>query len=121
MAHAKSAHGEIDWSTAHVEDGTLTVQFADATSKPWADRVGAVSERLERAGSGWGKVQVSKKQLQVTAVTPGAEEDLRHFLESAVAQANADFAPPEDSGTAASDPDAKMAAAFQAFADDEER
>ncbi len=119
MAHAKSAHGAIDWSTAQVEGGTLTVQLADATSKAWADRVAAVSERLDRAGSGWGDVAASKQQLQVTAVTPGAEEDLRHFLESAVAQANADFAAPEDAGSTANEPDAKMAAAFQAFAEEE--
>jgi hypothetical protein len=43
-----------------------------------------VIERRYRGGSGWGAIKVGKARLRVDDV------DLRHLLESAVLQANAD-------------------------------
>ena len=49
-------------------------------------------------------------------MTAGAEQDLRHLLESAVLQANADLAAPEENGNERSGEDAEMTEAFRAFA-----
>jgi hypothetical protein len=85
----------------------------------WTKRVKRVIERLERHGSGWGAVRVTKKELRVDDVEPGSEADLHHFLESVVLQANAALRDDaEDSGDddARSERDQAMTDAFRAFA-----
>src|SRR6185312_12516460 len=112
-------HGEIDWATASVRDGRLTVEIAGGPEQEWSDRVGAIIERLDRPGSAWGEVAVEKSAFRVNDVPEGAEADLRHLLESAVLQANAEFAPDEEAGDdddACSDEDRAMTTAFRAFA-----
>jgi hypothetical protein len=114
-------HASIDWATAAVKDGDLTVALAGEPSAAWAQRVQAVLELLERPGSGWGATKVTKTRIQVTAVTAGAEDDLRHLLDSAVQQANADFAAPEesdDAGAELSEADNAMTEAFRSFSDE---
>jgi hypothetical protein len=110
---------EIDWSQASVDDGSLTVPFAGKTPKKWTDRLGDVTATLTRGGRGWGEVSVGRKKLRVDEVTAGCEADLRHFLESAVLQANADV-PVEDeadSDEERSDADQQMTEAFRSFAE----
>jgi hypothetical protein len=110
---------EIDWSQASVDGGSLTVPFAGRTPKKWTDRLQDVAASLARGGRGWGDVSVGRKKLRVDEVTPGCEADLRHFLESAVYQANADV-PVEgedDAGDERSDADQRMTDAFRAFAE----
>jgi len=118
---AKSEHPQasIDWASAEVRGGDLTVALAGEANAKWAERVQAVVERLERPGSAWGATKVTKAKVTVEAVGAGAEEDLRHLLDSAVQQANADFAPEEkdDAGDDASEADAAMTEAFRSFAD----
>jgi len=118
---AKSEHPQasIDWASAEVRGGDLTVALAGEANAKWAERVQAVVERLERPGSAWGATKVTKAKVTVEAVGAGAEEDLRHLLDSAVQQANADFAPEEkdDAGDEASEADAAMTEAFRSFAD----
>ena len=94
-AMAKDDHPQasIDWASATVKDGELTVALAGEPNTEWAERVQAVLERLERPGSAWGATKVTKSRIKVKAVTAGAEDDLRHLLDGAVQQANADFAP----------------------------
>jgi hypothetical protein len=119
---AKEDHPQasIDWASAAVSDGDLTVELAGEPSADWAQRVQAVVERLERAGSGWGATKVTKTRIQVKAVTAGAEDDLRHLLDSAVQQANADFAAPEDEGDGdePSEADGAMMETFRSFSDE---
>jgi hypothetical protein len=106
---------EIQWASAEVKDGTLTVGLSGKPSKAWRQRVESVVERLGRDG-----VDVKKKRLVVGAVEPGTESEVRHLLESAVLQANADLS--EDDGDddpeedEASQSDREMTAAFRAFA-----
>ena len=119
-------HGEIDWTTASVRDGRLTVEIAGDPGREWSARVREVAERLDRPGSAWGEIAVRKSRLRVEDVAEGAEDDLRHLLESAVLQANAEFAPDEDNdeggdGEGGSDQDRTMTAAFRAFAEAEDR
>ena len=80
----------IDWASADVSDGRLTVAFTEKPPKDWTERLQAVIERLAQHGTGWGAIETSKKKLLIDAVQPGAEADLRHLLESALLQANAD-------------------------------
>jgi hypothetical protein len=79
----------IDWASADVTDGRLTVAYTEKVSKDWTERLHAVLARLAPRGSGWGSIEVKKKKLRVDAVQPGAEADLRHLLDSAFLQTNA--------------------------------
>jgi hypothetical protein len=122
---AKDDHPQasIDWASAAVKDGDLTVAFAGEPSTEWAQRVQAILERLERPRSGWGATKLTKTRVQVKAVTSGAEDDLRHLLDSAVQQANSDFAAPEESGASdagdeLSPGDSAMTEAFRSFSDE---
>ena len=122
---ADERHGEIgiDWATASVDDGRLTVGFAGKPSAEWTDRLGHVIERLQRPTGGWEDIAVRRKTLRVDSVSPGSEADLRHFLESAVLQTNADLEPDDDdvdgSGTERSGPDQRMTEAFRSFSAEE--
>jgi hypothetical protein len=119
---AKNEHPQasIDWASAEVKDGQLTVALAGEANAQWAKRVHAIVERLDRPGSAWGATKVTEATVTVKAVGPGAEEDLRHLLEGAVQQANADFAPKEDdAGDGPSEEDSAMTEAFRSFAADE--
>jgi hypothetical protein len=110
----------IDWSSATVDDGQLTVGLDGKPSSEWRERVERVLERLHAGGSGWGAIKVGKKKLTVEDVRDGSEGDLRHLLESAVLQANADLAPAEDAsdqGDERSEADQRLTDAFRAFAD----
>jgi hypothetical protein len=113
-------HGEIDWTTAAVRDGRLAVEITGEPGGEWSARVRELAERLDRPGSDWGEIAVKKSKLRVKDVAEGAEGDLRHLLESAVLQANAEFAPDDvedgddDDG---SEQDRAMTAAFRAFAE----
>jgi hypothetical protein len=119
-------HGEIDWTTASVREGRLTVDIAGDPGREWSARVRELAERLDRPGSAWGEIAVEKSRLRVEDVVDGAEDDLRHLLESAVLQTNAEFAPVADddedgNDEGASDQDRAMTAAFRAFAEAEDR
>ena len=117
---AKNAHPQasIDWASAEVRGGDLTVALAGEANAEWAERVQAIVERLDRPGSAWGATKVTKAKVTVEAVGAGAEEDLRHLLDGAVQQANADYAPEEkdDAGDEPSEADAAMTEAFRSFA-----
>jgi hypothetical protein len=109
----------IDWSTAEVDDGRLTVAVGGRHSAAWTERLEEVLDRLGRSGNRWGEIKVGKKKLRVDDVERGAEADLRHFLETAVLQANADSPPKtsKESGGDRSDADEEMTDVFQSFAD----
>ena len=117
---AKNAHPQasIDWASAEVRGGEHTVALAGEANGEWAERAQAIVERLDRLGSAWGATKVTKAKVTVEAVDAGAEEDLRHLLDGAVQQANADFAPEEkaDAGGEPSEADAVMTEAFRSFA-----
>jgi hypothetical protein len=110
---------EIDWSQASVDDGSLTLPLAGKAPKKWTDRLEAVADSLARGGRGWGEVSVGRKKLRVDDVTPGCEAELRHFLESAVLQANADVPveDEDDSDGERSDADQQMTETFRSFAE----
>jgi hypothetical protein len=120
---AKNEHPQasIDWASAEVKGGDLTVRLAGEANADWAERVQAIVERLDRTGSAWGATKVTKAEGTVEAVGAGAEADLRHLLDGAVQQANADYAPeaPDGTGDEPSEADSAMTEAFRSFAADE--
>jgi hypothetical protein len=120
VAKNKHPQASIDWASAEVRGGDLSVALAGEGNAEWAERVQAVVERLDRPGSAWGATKVTKTKLTVEAVSPGAEQDLRHLLDGAVQQANADFAPEvqDDAGDGPSEEDSAMTDAFRSFADE---
>jgi hypothetical protein len=113
----------LNWSSAKVRDGRLTVELAGERPRGWKKSF-EKTVRLLGAGGNWDEVQVKKGQVELTSMTPGDEEKVRHFLDSVVTQANAAHRPSEiDSDAPAlqspdeSGPDAEMTARFRAFAE----
>jgi hypothetical protein len=80
------AEPRLDWSTAKVRDGTLTVLIAGDPPDRWNDAFNSTAALL--GGRDFEHVELKKRTARVTGVTPGSEERLRHFLESVVQQAN---------------------------------
>jgi hypothetical protein len=113
----------IDWQTAEVSDGELHVEVAGAMPKGWAKRVSEVLARLTpESETRWGAVKVAKRQITVRDLGEGSEADLRHELESALLQANADLGAIETGqaateATPAEQRDERMSEAFRAFAE----
>lgn len=118
---------QLDWSTAEVHDGTLTVTLGGKPPKEWVARFKR-TVRLLNHGS-WEKVELKKGEIRMKPVTAGDEDRVRHFLEGAVLEANHALAPDEsdtDSEDAAEDhddaasrqagPDTEMTERFRAFA-----
>jgi len=122
----------LNWSTAKVEDSKLTVDLDGELPSGWKDSFDAVA-RLLASSAEWGEVSLKgKKSVRVADVSEGSEERLRHFLESVVAQANADHTPDdsdrdedaeddEDEGgddeRDAAGPDDEMSQRFRSFSD----
>lgn len=124
---------ELNWTTAKVKDGKLTVDLEGEIASDWKQSFEATITLLP--GGDWGEVEVKKHTVRVSEVTPGSEEKLRHHLESVVGQANADVRPDEPEGeerepdgaeaetedeAERDSPDARMTDAFRAFAQDAE-
>jgi hypothetical protein len=116
----------LDWSTAKVKGGVLTVGLSGERPKGW-DRTFNTTAKL-LGGGDWEDVELKKGKVQVSGISSGAEERLRHFLESVVQQADAthrpddsddgsdDAAGQDEPGSAPQDDsDAEATARFQAF------
>lgn len=117
----------LDWASAQMKDGMLTVELAGKGSKAWKARFENVLALLETPHATWGKVHLHKSAVEVASVQQGAESELRHFLESVVLQANSDAQPetPEDdveTDDAGEQPniDEQMTAMFKTFAQQQE-
>lgn len=113
---------EIDWASAEVHEGDVTVALRGKASKAWRERFDAVLKLLGPGGGGWGEVRLVRKAIEVHGLRPQAEEDLRHFLESVVGQVNAEL--PEPEGSENGEPtdraailDAEMTATLRSFAE----
>lgn len=108
----------IDWPSAEVHDGELRVAFEEPVSADVRARMKALVERLQRPGEPWDAIAVKKDRLVVSRIEDDAEDDVRHFLESLVLEANAAEAgsgPGEGTHDAADERDRRMTETFQAF------
>jgi len=112
----------IDWGAASVDGGRLTVPYAGKPPAGFKPALAQVIERLARGGSGWGAIKVGKARLRVDDVAAGSENDLRHLLEAAVHQANADVRDDSEDDDDAGEPgerseaDQTLTDAFRGFA-----
>jgi hypothetical protein len=118
----------IDWASAEVNDGDVTVELSGKSSKAWRERFDTTLRLLGSSGGGWGEVKLTKGAIRVKSLQPQAEGDLRHFLESLVVQVNAEL-PAEhgegqDDEEAGAEPvdrgailDAEMTATLRSFAE----
>jgi hypothetical protein len=121
----------LDWSTAEVADGRLTVGLEGEPPKGWTQSFETVA-RLLSHGEG-SPVTLKKGEVRVDGLRPGDEEKIRHLLESVVQQANADHRPPDEEQhdeddededkvpleqIGQSSPDAEMADRFRSFGED---
>lgn len=105
----------IDWRTAQVRERELSVALEEPVSAPERKRMTALVDRLQRPGEPWSTITVKKGRLIVSEIADDAEDDVRHFLESLLLEANAatdDDAEPEQ----VDEHDQRMTDAFQAFA-----
>jgi hypothetical protein len=113
----------IDWESALIEDGGLTVGLTGERSKDWRTRFEGVVALLDASNNEWGDVSLAKDRIHVADVAQGSESDLRHFLESIVMQANADTRrgreEDEQDASEEADVDGQMTRAFRAFAADQ--
>jgi hypothetical protein len=123
---------QLDWSTAEVSDGELTVGLSAKPPKEWR----AVFERtaaLLSAGNWEVTLKPKKGSVQIASVAPGDEERVRQFVEGAVLEANttvaseqelyegqpADDGEPEpDSDTPEPSPDEELTGRFRKFAEE---
>jgi hypothetical protein len=105
---------EIDWSTAQVSDAELVVALAPNPPSEWRARANGAIALLERPGQSWKSIKVKKDRIVVSGVGEGREDDVRHFLESIVLQANAGER--EETGEHVDEADERMTSAFQSFA-----
>jgi hypothetical protein len=115
----------LNWASAEVKDGRLSVALEGELPKGWKQ---SFETTVRLLGSGdWGKVALKKRTVQVSDVTAGDEEKLRHYLESVVEQANASRGvdepereesadEPEGKRDDDNDPDAQMTERFRSFA-----
>ncbi|HEY6397435.1 MAG TPA: hypothetical protein VIX82_08290 [Solirubrobacteraceae bacterium] len=116
----------LDWSTAEVRGGKLTVKIAGDPPKGWKDAFNSTAALL--GGGDVGRVELQKGTAHVDGVAPGSEERTRHLLESVVQQANSALADDEDAEQGESEvdndgasPDAEMTQRFRSFAAGDEQ
>lgn len=118
---------QLDWSSAEVSQGKLTVALDGKPTDEWRGSFERTVKLLDRGT--WPGIELSKRNITVEEVEPGSEERLRFFLESAVQEANGEQASdeqededrgsdedePDDGGETERDPDREMADRFRSF------
>jgi hypothetical protein len=91
----------LEWSAAAVQDGVVTVQVAGDRPKGWKATFLRTVTLL--GGGDWGTVSLKGAKVRVADVPEGSEDELRHFLEAAVQQANASHVEPDEGADDRSD------------------
>ncbi len=117
----------LDWSTAEVHDGTLAVAFSDKAPREWREAFARATTLLSHGT--WEVNELKAHSLRIAPVHLGEEERVKHFLDSAMLEANAtimsedelfDPEPTEedktDGASGGPSPDEELTARFRAFA-----
>ena len=117
----------LGWAKAEVKDAKLTVALDGEIPDGWTE---SFERTVRLLGDGeWGEVKINEDRVEVSDVTPGSEDKLRHHLESIVTQANAahearereaENARSEDDADGPSRADAEMTGRFRSFAEESE-
>jgi hypothetical protein len=112
---------QLDWSSAEVSQGKLSVSLDGEPTKEWRASFGRTVQLLDHGM--WADIELSKRTITVAAVEPGSEEKLRFFLDSVVQEANGEQPDENDDGErdeaepeADDDPDREMTDRFRASA-----
>jgi hypothetical protein len=79
---------ELDWSTAEVTDGELTVGLSAKPPKQWRDAFERTAALLG-AGNWEVTLRPKKGSVQIASVQLGDEERVRQFVEGVILEANA--------------------------------
>jgi hypothetical protein len=77
---------KLDWSSAEVHDGKLTIALDGKPQKDWKRAFERTTRLLSRGK--WEEVTLKKGRVSLRPIAPGEEDRVRHFLESALLQAN---------------------------------
>jgi hypothetical protein len=85
---------QLDWSSAEVHDAKLSVRLDGEPPRGWRDTFERTAALL--GANDWESVTLKRRRVEVTGLTQGGEEKLRHYLESIVQEANAAHAPGEN-------------------------
>jgi hypothetical protein len=78
---------KLDWSTAEVSDGELTIGLTAKPPKEWRDTFERTAALLG-AGNWEVTLRPKKGSVQIASVRPGEEERVRQFVEGVVLEAN---------------------------------
>lgn len=78
----------LDWSSAEVSDGTLTVAVSGEHDDDWDETFARTLALLSTSGA-WGRPTFKKSKVTVPDVQEGEEDALRFALDGAVQEANA--------------------------------
>ena len=117
---------ELDWSSAEVIDGKLTLEFSQKPPKKWRDAFARTVALLNHGN--WNTALSARKgSVEVDPVHVGDEERVRQLLEGAALEANtklvgedevfADPRPDDEDGDAPElSSDSESTARFRAFA-----
>jgi hypothetical protein len=117
---------QLNWSTAEVSNGELRVGFSDKAPKKWREAFARTATLLSRET--WELDEIKPDHVRISPIRPGEEERVKHFLESAVLEANTtlvgeeelfaaeDADEAEENDAAGPSPDEEMTARFKAFA-----
>lgn len=113
---------ELDWSSADVTDGTLTVALSDSPPKKWREAFERATALLSH-GNWHTRLGRKNHAVKVDPVRLGEEERVRQFLEGALLEANRTIVAEdelfEESEAEAEDPetsaDKEMTDRFRAF------
>jgi len=81
----------ISWGGARVADGTLTVELDPAPDRAWTRRFRRVIAMLDRSPGEWEAIELHRGAITLTGVREGAQEKLRHLLESAIVEVSGDL------------------------------
>jgi hypothetical protein len=100
-----SSPARIDWSAAEINGATLSVPLEGEAPKGFAKRVRSVLAILDQGSGGWGEITIHKNTITVAEIQAGSEDELRHLLESALLQANADLEQSDTVDPDEADPD----------------
>lgn len=85
---------QLVWSDAEVSDGTLTVPFTEKAPPQWREAFVRAATLLGHGN--WELGAVKQGRVRVSPVRSGDEERVKHFLESAVLEANSVLAGEEE-------------------------
>jgi hypothetical protein len=78
----------LEWNTAQVRDGTLTVKVAGEFDEEWEQTFARTLALLSSSGTR-GALAFTKGKVTVDDVQEGSEENVRFALNGAVQEANA--------------------------------